>query len=814
MANVHAKWKRRISILLSLSVIMSLTACRKSKKEKKDLYSAGRVIEATDPYFVADVDKVMIPSLPKKKLQTQSVTNCIYTGEYAIVSYNQSYELPDDLQKMVDSASITGEEFDIEEYFVESTALFNKEGVLIREFDRPNSNLLGVALDKDGNIHILFETFLIDEIEVDPYASYEEQLEQIEHASDILLLIDIYDHDGNLLDTIKLDEDLSLEYSWQASLEILDNGLYSYSSAGTAYLVNSDGKLERMISDGDRSILGNIVQKNGKNYIASEKRDQDEGRSLLLKDVDLETGVLGKGTDITSLLSYGTTFVTKDGLFASSYSGFFRYDIEKNTIDEVFNWNDTDVDRSLMKNIQCTPLNENEILAVGHRSFEIDFPYLIHLTRAETNPHAGKKMLVIAGENISDCSELVSFAGLYSSDPKNSSRVIIVDYTAGMSEKESHTAIEQSIYLDTLSGSGPDILVNMFDSIAFRSDAIMEDMNQYIDGERGISRSDYFDNILRACETDGALYHLPARFSLEGLCVNSAYIPNTDGWTYDEFFTASENVPQEVSFLEGYLYNDLLKIILSTSLTQFVDYKNRTVDFNNDTMKEILRTVKQYGMKELPSDEGWYHMDNVEIPGEGWVSGDGDHTLEKIQEGMLAAWTVTYDSIYTSSYYNFNCPENVSFLGYPSMEKIGMAVKPKVSMGIVSSSDSKGVAWDFIKAFMEYDVPRSLYPFGMPIRISAFDKESADIMKERNEYREDFKSTPGMAKMLGACPVLQEDIDLTRILVTHASISTSGDPAIFDIICEEAAGYFAGDRSVEDVLANIQNRASTVVKEL
>ena len=37
--------------------------------------------------------------------------------------------------------------------------------------------------------------------------------------------------------------------------------------------------------------------------------------------------------------------------------------------------------------------------------------------------------------------------------------------------------------------------------------------------------------------------------------------PFEEGWTYEEFFEASEKMPEEVSFLEGVLYNDLLKLI-------------------------------------------------------------------------------------------------------------------------------------------------------------------------------------------------------------------------------------------------------------
>ena len=43
---------------------------------------------------------------------------------------------------------------------------------------------------------------------------------------------------------------------------------------------------------------------------------------------------------------------------------------------------------------------------------------------------------------------------------------------------------------------------------------------------------------------------------------------------------------------------------------------------------------------------------------------------------------------------------------------------------------------------------------------------------------------------------------------------TCYDLNILSIVIEEAGGYFAGDRTEEDVLKMIQDRVSTVVKEL
>ncbi|MBR5975776.1 MAG: hypothetical protein IK020_11410, partial [Clostridiales bacterium] len=50
-------------------------------------------------------------------------------------------------------------------------------------------------------------------------------------------------------------------------------------------------------------------------------------------------------------------------------------------------------------------------------------------------------------------------------------------------------------------------------------------------------------------------------------------------------------------------------------------------------------------------------------------------------------------------------------------------------------------------------------------------------------------------------------------LVGEVTTVTRTDPSVMMIVNEEAPGYFEGQRSIEDVCKNIQNRATTVVNE-
>ena len=295
--------------------------------------------------------------------------------------------------------------------------------------------------------------------------------------------------------------------------------------------------------------------------------------------------------------------------------------------------------------------------------------------------------------------------------------------------------------------------------------------------------------------------------------VNSDLIKYPDGWTYDEFDQAAKSMPEQVSFMEGTLHNDMLKIFLSTSLQRFVDYEKKTVDVQNDDMRRLIEMTNEYGVRIIPADEGKKLVtksDGTEI----YEAGIHDSTRDKFNEGILA---VRDKSIFAVKDYSLDSNQNqghVSFIGYPSPVKTGMAVTPQMSLGIVSSGRNKDLAWDFIRAYLMYDVPDGIRDIGLSVNREVFEKQCLQEMKEENEIYDDW------VRNIGRLPpsdyfakVSEEDIDGLRDLMEHADVSCGIDQAMFDVISEEAGGYFAGDRSMDEVLKLISNRASLIVSE-
>ncbi|MBO4688614.1 MAG: extracellular solute-binding protein [Clostridiales bacterium] len=785
--------KRFTAGILIAAMILSVAGCKKKGNgdthTTKLKYASGQEIKETDPYFKLEMAKLDVPIDPEKELESTYVQDCKFCNGLVIASYYVNYKIPDDISLENLSAS------DFDKYYTNATGLFSIDGKLIKDISAGGNEVLDAAMDKDGNIALL--------------CSFMDT-----NSFNTMVQIQLLDPEGNLLKTLyPNDLPFSAEYGLDGTIQILSDGRFAISGGNSLAVYDNTGKKCYTISEPGRSIGKAIFSQNGKYYVTSGIYDFTSGSEIQIKEVDIQTGTLGRSIDADYLDYFNDFQETEQGLFVNSPYGCYKIDIEKGELTQVFEWNETDINRQHLWSTTIIPKNEDELYATG-----IDFgnegtaeTILMHLTRQEKNPHAGKKIIVAAGLYPEMNEDLMGFIYDYNRDPDNKCRVVILDYTEQMVLSGETDDISKRIYLDILSGDGPDILLNMATASAFQTEDVMVDMNQYFDGEDGISRDQYFDNIFRAQEKNGKLYHVPIRVSFTGIEVNTNLISNTIGWTFDEFEAAGESVPADVSFIEGKEYNDFLSMLLESTISEFVDYKAKTVDFENDKMKRILQLAGKYGVREVPEDEG---MD-FEYVGNGTYMGGEDRTSVKFQSDCLAARIGDVSSLREYAIERDAMNGHIAFLGMPSSNGGGMQADVYLSVGIVASSKYKDLAWDVIRNYLAYSadyVPES----GFSVNRETFDREMHHLMERINkEYDEIAESGGDMSMYKGMfAAATEEDIATIRELVENADSVTCSDDVIIDVITEEAAGYFAGDRTAEEVLKNIQNRTATVLKEL
>ena len=130
-----------------------------------------------------------------------------------------------------------------------------------------------------------------------------------------------------------------------------------------------------------------------------------------------------------------------------------------------------------------------------------------------------------------------------------------------------------------------------------------------------------------------------------------------------------------------------------------------------------------------------------------------------------------------------------------------------VGGSIWAGSKNKDAAWSFIRYCLDEDYQKDNSYSGLSTNKAAYDAQFEDQIGQES-YFYDVDGTETITTFT------QEDADTIRAIVdnTVVAVGYSSDQ-INNIINEEAAYYFNGEKSAQDVAATIQNRVSIYVSE-
>ena len=88
-------------------------------------------------------------------------------------------------------------------------------------------------------------------------------------------------------------------------------------------------------------------------------------------------------------------------------------------------------------------------------------------------------------------------------------------------------------------------------------------LNQFINSDEILERSELFDEVLRACEINGELRYMPISFSINTLAGSSKYVGTKENWNFDEMKKLWKSMPKGSTInghtTEDYVYYALLR---------------------------------------------------------------------------------------------------------------------------------------------------------------------------------------------------------------------------------------------------------------
>ena len=813
-----------VAFLLA-TMLLSVTACKKSGTGNDGTglgaqsSGTGMIPDATNPDgtrhdYVLETDpyytcEQMTFELPLEEGQTPKNVNTRdevhFMGDFIAVAFNGGYDMPDDVKREYESLENSRDTADYLRYH-EIQNEYMEAGVGIFDLNgNPVSKLLlgrgeefrGFCQYGQDKAAVLAESY-----------NYEEQ-----HVE---LWLRIYTLDGTCESRTPID----IGQTTQVRMAGLENGNLLVVNNGDAYILSTEGKVLHKSSFYLQ--CETILHANGKYYIIvgfDRTVDGEVQHVYGYQEINIETGELSEKQEFTRASL--PICASGEDLYFFTGRDLSRIDMFTGQQESIYTGNDNDFSIFFAGMGALRVNSDQDILFVEpnieYESDAMPSLTLYHIQKASANPHAGKKILRVGTYGKSNYTQEILD---YNNRPESKAYIVMYDAWSNADMDSAYAGAEagvvDTVLLDMKSGTGPDVLLNFADFAQFNNDNILVDLNPYLDGSDGIDRSLYYDNIFRAFETDGKLYQLPLSVKIEALAGNPDLLGGTTAWTCEQFYSRIQSNGDEVLPLLSPVENDSMSLLLQLlcgDMNHYVDYSKCEANFDCEDFRRLLEISKYVGNKLNPDliHDLMERYDDMQF-------GGGYHSTEAIvmEAGLCCVVPVNLFTLREYSRYADLCDGRVVILGWPTTGGTGLAAETHASVGISKFSECKEEAWDFVKYLLGTETQKMrLRNSGSSDGISICREvveEAVAMTIEQDKKEKEKKQSQGYDGPNS--PPITEEMGAAFIgCIESISTAVNRNPAVFNIIREEAPAFFNGDRSAEDVSRIIQNRVTTLLEE-
>ena len=570
--------------------------------------------------------------------------------------------------------------------------------------------------------------------------------------------------------------------------------IYISDGNNTVYVINADGSFLFKLSV--ENYLNRLVMlKDGKVGATSSSQD---GKNVL-KIIDTTAKAWGTEYKIPmnawDLKSGGNQY---DFCYTDS-SSLFGYNLANETSEKILTWLNCDVDGN---NVNfSTVMDDGNVFALsnswddkGSSNFEI-----ITLKKTPRSEVKQKTTLTLATMwlDYNLRKELLKF-----NKTNENYRIEITDYSEFNTEDD-YTAGITKLNTEIISGNVPDLIdISQLPYQQYAAKGLLEDLYPYID--RDYKREDFIPSIMKAAETDGKLYLLTTSFSVNSIVGSPSVVGNDMGWTMDEM-QAIVNEHPEADYPFGYYMSrdNILQGLCMLNMGSFMNWQTGECSFNSDDFKKLLTFAKTFPEKMPEYEEGNY-IDSGTL----------------IQDGRQLFEMYSASDFQNYQYYKAMFGGAITFKGFPTGDKKGNVAMLNGGLAMTTSCKDKDGAWQFMSSLLSEDYQENL-DWNYPISQKAFDKKLAEAMKQEYTTDESGNKIPvsrgGMSMGNGPTvefyAITQEEADQIKALINSVERTASYDENLLNIISEEAAYFFSGEKTVDETADIIQSRMNIYINE-
>lgn len=676
--------------------------------------------------------------------------------------------------------------------------------------------------------------------------------------------------DGQLQSSVVMQRPEDIWVSTYNMYVAADGGIWFPCDGGLAN-VAPDGSVQVRKLENVGSVNGLYNYKGG---VLLSYYDTENGNGHLAP-IDLATGTLGQELPYPGEMG-GSLLCSPNGtLYFNHSTGIYSYDEKTGETEILCNWLDSDIDTSYQAN-NVFARDDGTFVAVGQgENWDKLLVTQLHYVDPSTLPEKTILSLgclyswqlqrdVLRFNRESDTVRItLTDYSIYNTEENG--------WTGGVTQLNNDIIsgrVPDILSLDT-GGSLP--------MESYNAKGLFTDLYPLLDADAELQRSDFLANILAATETDGKLTSIIPYFDIVTLIGPRDVVGETAGWTWDEFFSLLEQYPNLEHAIPDMTRDYLLQMALVIGGDQFIDYTNGVCHFDSPEFIRLLEYAASYdeeinydeyvdpkelfasGRALLQTNSVWnfdsirsntYNM-NGAFTYKGFPTADGSSgsaiqpymqlSISEACPDKAAAWEfiryylgyeyqteqiysdypLRVDALQKLADEALNPPENNwdDGIAVPTPRAIAEAAGESVAIlddtlpeEALADEDGADGASDESVAVTDDALPEE------PVVYNDDDDVDAEVPSDGEdiaidgpiampeypaENEEDYWSRP----------LTQQEVDDMLQLVNSVTTVIRNDQSVLDIIQEETATFFSGDKTAAEVAALIQNRVSTYLSE-
>ncbi len=733
---------------------------------------------------------------------TQSYSTGMFDENGEPIMEEYSYE---ETRNGIFSVALDGSDFrELEGYKIEN---------IVQDPDDPYSgysytNVNRLFADSQGNLWVLENvyttTFNLPDDFVESEASnaweYAEQKDEY-----YLVKLDENGTELSRTDLVALVESTD-EYFYVNNVAIDNDGNMYLAASGKIYVLDSEGQKLFNIELTDSWVDSVFTTADGRTLASFYDQSSEK---QIFKTIDMSAKGFGQDSYPVPYGAYN--FMPGNAEYDYYYdngTSLFGGSLETGETEKIITWINCDVDGNNINSV--IPMEDGRIIAMS-TSYEMegDRVELVTMNLTPTSEVAQKEKIIYACMWLDYTlrSEIISFNR---TNPKY--RIEVQDYSE-YNTQDNYSAGQTKLTTEILTGKVPDIFsTNGLPIAQYGAKGVLEDLWPFIESDTGLGgRDGVVQPVFDAISTDdGKLYQLVSSAAIFTVLGASSVVGDTPGWTVADAKAALATMPEGCEmFSIGTTQSDVMNQMCYMSLDGFVNWQTGKCSFDSDEFIQLLEFSKMF-----PESFDW----EAYYEGNDWMY---EEEMSRIMQGrqMLNASNLYRVGRYLM--YKKAFGGDVTAIGFPGS---GTASAFVIDGGLAMSASCKNKegAWEFMRILLDEEYQSEYGYNGIPTSKKAFDAMFTGLMTpeyyvdyETGEQKEYAKESWWIDddNTIEIFAMTQEEKDEVMDLINNTTRIFTYDESLYEIIFDETAAFFAGQKTAEDTAKNVQSRVSLYVNE-